>query len=112
MLHGEEQNHHQRRRSSEPAPPTPSPSKPRAAVDDSQGPMAMEGGVKEHINRTARYVANDGDGSETEAILMRLFQIHGYERWGFLCAGHPYHEYYERRKMLERIRRKGKVHCR
>ncbi|WOL16860.1 hypothetical protein Cni_G25648 [Canna indica] len=58
---------------------------------------------KERIDKVARFVARDGDLTET--ILLRLLKItKNHRRWGFISPDHPHHGYYLRRKISEQCR--------
>nr|XP_018676592.1 PREDICTED: uncharacterized protein LOC108951774 [Musa acuminata subsp. malaccensis] len=58
---------------------------------------------KERIDKVARFVARDGDLTET--ILLRLLKItKNQRRWGFISPDHPHHGYYLRRKISEQCR--------
>ncbi|MQL87731.1 hypothetical protein Taro_020286 [Colocasia esculenta] len=62
-------------------------------------------GRREHIDRVARFVAEEED-SQVEEILLKLLRLtRNHERWGFLSADDPHHPYYAR-KVAER--RRGK----
>ncbi|CAA7391161.1 unnamed protein product [Spirodela intermedia] len=52
---------------------------------------------REHIDKVARFVAEEED-FQVEEILLKLLRLtRNQERWGFLSADDPHHAYYGRR---------------